>query len=46
VSIGRLFWLGAAICLSVAALIAIAGVLGGSFGDTQGRILGTLAAAC
>lgn len=40
-SIRRLFWLGAAILFSIAALVAIAAVLGGSFGDTQGRILAT-----
>jgi hypothetical protein len=41
VSIRRLFWLGAAILFSIAALIAIAAVLGGDFGDTQARILAT-----
>jgi hypothetical protein len=41
VSIRRLFWLGAAILFSVAALVAIAAVLGGDFGDTQARILAT-----
>lgn len=40
-SIRRLFWLGAAILFSIAALVAIAAVLGGSFGDTQVRILAT-----
>ena len=40
-SIRRLFWLGAAVLFSVAALVAIAAVLGGSFGDTQARILVT-----
>jgi hypothetical protein len=40
-SIRRLFWLGAAILFSVAALVAIAAVLGGDFGDTQARILAT-----
>jgi hypothetical protein len=44
-SIRRLFWLGAAILFSVAALVAIAAVLGGSFGDTQARILETCAIA-
>ncbi|HKN63970.1 MAG TPA: hypothetical protein VJV76_06530 [Gaiellaceae bacterium] len=38
-SIRRLFWLGAAILFSVAALVAIAAVLGGSFGTTQENIL-------
>jgi hypothetical protein len=41
VSIRRLFWLGAAILFSIAALIAIVAVIGGGFGDTQGRILAT-----
>jgi hypothetical protein len=40
-SLRRLFWLGAAILFSIAALVAIAAVLGGSFGDTQARILET-----
>jgi hypothetical protein len=40
-SIRRLFWLGAAVLFSVAALVAIAAVLGGAFGDTQERILVT-----
>jgi hypothetical protein len=39
VSIRRLFWLGAAVLFSVAALVAIAAVLGGSFGTTQENIL-------
>lgn len=38
----RLFWLGAALLLSVAALVAIAAVLTGHFGRTQARILGTV----
>ena len=38
-SIRRLFWLGAAVLFSVAALVAIAAVLGGSFGTTQERII-------
>ena len=40
-SIRRLFWLGAAVLFSIAALVAIAAVLGGNFGDTQARILET-----
>jgi hypothetical protein len=40
-SIRRLFWLGAAILFSIAALVAIAAVLGGSFGATQEHILET-----
>jgi hypothetical protein len=39
-SIRRLFWLGAAVLFSVAALVAIAAVLG-DFGRTQERILET-----
>ncbi|HEU5215404.1 MAG TPA: hypothetical protein VFU30_07680 [Gaiellaceae bacterium] len=39
--IRRLFWLGAAVLFSIAALVAIAAVLGGDFGDTQARILAT-----
>jgi hypothetical protein len=39
VSLRRLFWLGAAVLFSVAALVAIAAVLGGSFGTTQENIL-------
>jgi hypothetical protein len=45
VSIRRLFWLGAAILFSIAALIAIVAVLGGHFGDTEGRILATCGVA-
>jgi hypothetical protein len=37
----RLFWLGAAILFSIAALVAIAAVLGSGFGDTQDSILAT-----
>lgn len=47
-SIRRLFWLGAAILSSIAALIAIVAVVSGSFGETEGRILATcgIAFAC
>ncbi len=38
----RIFWLGAAAALVVAALVAIAAIVGGSFDDTDGRILLTL----
>ena len=38
-SIRRLFWLGAAVLFSIAALVAIVAVLGGSFGTTQEHIL-------
>jgi hypothetical protein len=41
VSIRRLFWLGAAVLFSIAALIAIVAVLGGHFGGTELRILAT-----
>jgi hypothetical protein len=40
-SIRRLFWLGAAVLFSVAAVIAIAAVLGSGLGQTQERILET-----
>ena len=40
----RLFWLGAAAILVAAALVAVAAVLRGDFSETEGRILGTLAA--
>ncbi len=40
-SIRRLFWLGAAILFSVAALVAITAVVGGRFGQTEDRILET-----
>ena len=40
-SIRRLFWLGAAVLFSIAALIAIVAVLGGHFGETEDRILAT-----
>jgi hypothetical protein len=39
--IRRLFRLGAAVLFSIAALVAIAAVLGSGFGETQGRILAT-----
>jgi len=42
--LARTFWIGAATALVVAALIALAAVLRGDFSDTDGRILGTLAA--
>jgi hypothetical protein len=43
--LGRLFWIGAAAILVVAALVALVAVLRGDFSDTDGRILGTLGAA-
>jgi hypothetical protein len=42
--LARTFWIGAAAALVVAALIALGAVLRGDFSDTDGRILGTLAA--
>lgn len=42
--LARIFWLGAAALLVVAALVALSAVLGGDFSETDGRILGTLAA--
>lgn len=44
-SIRRLFWLGAAVLFSIAALVAIGAVLGAGFGATQERILETCAIA-
>jgi hypothetical protein len=41
----RLFWIGAAGLLGLAALIAIAALLRGEFTETDGKILGTLGAA-
>ena len=38
-SIRRLFWLEAAVLFSIAALVAIAAVLSGSFGTTQEHVL-------
>jgi len=40
--LSRLFWTGAAAVFVVAALIAITAVVGGSFSDTDGKILLTL----
>ena len=42
--LARVFWLGAAAILVAAALISLVAVLGGGFSETDGRILGTLAA--
>ena len=41
----RLFWIGAAVLLGVAALISIVALLRGEFTETDGKILGTLGAA-
>lgn len=41
----RLFWIGAACLLGLAALISIVALLRGEFTETDGKILGTLAAA-
>ena len=43
-SLRRIFLLGAATLASVAALVAIAAVLRGDFGETEGKIFATLAA--
>jgi hypothetical protein len=45
VSLRRIFLLGAATLLSVAALVAIAAILSGDFGETEGKIFATLATA-
>ena len=42
--LARIFWIGAAAILVVAALVALFAILRGRFSDTDGRILGTLAA--
>ena len=39
----RVFWIGAASLLGLAALVSIVALLRGEFTDTDGRILGTLA---
>jgi hypothetical protein len=44
IRLSRVFWIGAAAVLAVAALVAIAAVLRGEFSDTDGRILVTLGA--
>jgi hypothetical protein len=41
----RIFLLGAATIVSVAALVAIAAIFNGNFGDTEGKIFATLATA-
>jgi hypothetical protein len=43
VSLRRIFLLGAATLVSVAALVAIAAIVNGDFGDTEGKIFATLA---
>lgn len=45
IRLSRIFWIGAAAVLVAAALVALSAVLRGDFSDTDGRILGTLAAA-
>ena len=45
IRLSRIFWIGAAAILVAAALVALVAVLRGDFSDTDGRILGTLAAA-
>ncbi len=42
--LARIFWMGAAAIVVVAALVALAAVVKGDFSDTDGRILITLAA--
>jgi len=42
--LARIFWIGAAVILIAAALIAVGAVVKGDFSDTDGRILVTLAA--
>jgi peptidoglycan/LPS O-acetylase OafA/YrhL len=45
VSLRRIFLLGAATLVSVAALVAIAAIVTGDFGETEGKIFATLATA-
>jgi hypothetical protein len=45
VPLRRIFLLGAATLLSVAALVAIAAIVTGDFGETEGKIFSTLATA-
>ena len=45
IRLSRIFWIGAAAILVAAALVALVAVLRGDFSDTDGRILGTLAAS-
>jgi len=45
VSLRRIFLLGAATIVTVAALVAISAILNGDFGDTEGKIFATLATA-
>jgi hypothetical protein len=45
VRLSRILWIGAAAILVAAALVAVVAVLRSDFSDTDGRILGTLAAA-
>ena len=44
-SLRRMFLLGGATLVSVAALVAIGAILNGDFGDTEGKIFATLATA-
>jgi hypothetical protein len=41
-SLSRIFWIGAAAILIVAALVGIVGILRGDLGETDAKILGTL----
>jgi FtsH-binding integral membrane protein len=45
VSLRRIFLLGAATLVSFAALVAIAAILNGNFGETEGKIFATIATA-
>jgi hypothetical protein len=45
VSLRRIFLLGAATLVSVGALVAIAAIVNGNFGETEGKIFATLATA-
>jgi hypothetical protein len=45
VSLRRIFLLGAATLVCIAALVAIAAIVNGDFGDTEGKIFATIATA-
>ena len=44
VRLSRIFWIGAAAIIVAAALVALTAILRGDFSETDGRIIGTLAA--
>ncbi len=44
IRLSRIFWIGAAAIIVAAALVALTAILRGDFSETDGRIIGTLAA--